>query len=174
MTGAYTFNRIKKISIVLFISIVICILIFGCYAYRPNLKGLTPEEVIFEFNRILNRINEPEFFKGILSITTGEAYKEAERLLHYVLLKDSQSLNQIKEEINAYINYFKRIKIIILDFKSGSNTEKGEETIIYKVAYYDDLTKISDLKFITLVKKGDVWKISSIKDIQEEESNNND
>jgi len=147
---------IKSIILIILLSLMV-----SCYAYRPNLKGLSPEEVIFEFNRILNRIDEPEYFKGILQVTTDEAYKEANTLLEYVLLKDTERMKSLKEEIETLMEYFLRLKIIII------NIEKNNDNILANVDYYDDVNKISDLKIMKLVYKKDVWKISAIEDTTE-------
>ncbi len=152
----------KKICLIL---IIIVLLFSSCYSYVPNLKNLSPEEVIFEFNRILNRIEEIEYLKGILSITTGNAHKDAEKLISIITLYNSGSknVNIVKEEIELLIEYYSRIKIVIIE---RLNTDLSDYKITLKTSYYDNKTQISDIKNIILVKDADVWKISEIIDIK--------
>lgn len=148
----------KKRIILIFICLLLSVsLLSGCYVYRPKLTNLKPEEVIFEFNRILNRIDEPEFFKGIVFVTTGEAYTEADKLVEFVLLKDTERMEGIREEIDLLMEYFRNLQIIIV-----KHIEEDEQKAVFKVSYYDNSTKISELKVITLKKTKRVWKISSI------------
>lgn len=139
---------------------ILSITILNCYSYQPRLENLTPDEVIFEFNRILNRIEEPEYFKGILHVTTGKAYEEANTLLEYVLLKDTERITPIADELEQLIDYYKELKIIIVDM------QVSEATSDVKVDYYIDSTKSSNLKSIKLLKKENIWKISEILNIE--------
>ncbi len=150
-------SSLKTISII-FICIALLIALTSCYVYRPKLTNLKPEEVIFEFNRILNRIDEPEFFKGIVFVTTDEAYSEADKLVKLVILKDTERMQAVRKEIRLLMEYFKNLQIIIV-----KHLEEDERKAVFKVSYYDNSTKISELKIITLKRTKKVWKISSIK-----------
>jgi hypothetical protein len=153
---------IKRLFIVIFLSLII---FTSCYSYVPNLKNLSPEEVVFEFNRILNRIDEIEYLKGILTITTGYAYEDAKKLINLITLykSGSKNINVVKEEIELLIEYYSRIKIVVIE---RSNIQNSDNEYILKVSYYDNKTQISDIKNIYLIKKADIWKISEIIDVK--------
>lgn len=146
---------VMKKSIILIV--FLCLLMFSsCYSYIPDLTNLSPEEVIFEFNRILNRIDEPEYFKGILHITSDDAQKEADYLLKLVLLKETSRIQPVLEDLESLITYFKRLRIIVIDFELKDNL------CIADVSYYDDKNKLSDLKTMELKLINQIWKISKI------------